>query len=385
MLKIRDLLQLDNLKNFVLVAGEGGLESIVTSAGILDYEFVEIISNRNENAFEKDSFVVSTLLFAKGRPEIIVDAILELINQGVSALAYKTVLFNELPKEALRIADRLNFPIFKFDHGDAFVEDVIYDIMEECKKASNMRMFDATIKKFVEKEIDQYEAKRIIYTLKPNFQKNIVCYSISMGKNQNLVRNFSKNYKPSDRLRKKSIVGIYKNELILILSSKENRHDILLEDFFLANNFEMNKCNIGISEVNRLDEILWLIEQSRVAMKIGVILGKAQVSTSELGTFMIAYKFMNTYDSERFQSKYLNPILENDSEDRNETFKTLYSYVFNFADFDKVADQMCCHKNTIRYRIKKYEKIIGLENNQIKFYENVAFAMKLYILEKSFK
>lgn len=64
-LTIKDLLLLQSLQKFRILAGYKGLSHYVTSAGIGDYEFCSDIDYPHETAFEKDSFVLSSLLFAK--------------------------------------------------------------------------------------------------------------------------------------------------------------------------------------------------------------------------------------------------------------------------------------------------------------------------------
>lgn len=75
-LKVKELLELDSFRGIELVSGKEGLDNIVCSAGIADYEFVPDIDYRNENAFEKDSFVISSLLFAKNDETRILEAVI---------------------------------------------------------------------------------------------------------------------------------------------------------------------------------------------------------------------------------------------------------------------------------------------------------------------
>ena len=74
-LTVKDILKLPSLKKFSLVTGAGGLDNAIISAGIADYEFAEGIDYDLSHAFERDSLVISSLLFAKGAPSLILPAI----------------------------------------------------------------------------------------------------------------------------------------------------------------------------------------------------------------------------------------------------------------------------------------------------------------------
>ena len=74
-LTIKDILQLHSLKKMELISGYQGLLHYVSSAGIADYEFCSDLDYPRENAFEKGSFVLSSLLFAKENPASILPAV----------------------------------------------------------------------------------------------------------------------------------------------------------------------------------------------------------------------------------------------------------------------------------------------------------------------
>lgn len=86
-LTIKDILQLQSLHGFQLISGHKGLSRYVTSAGILDYEVCPDIDYPREAAFEKDSVVLSSLLFAKDNHELILPAVEHLYSSGVSGFA----------------------------------------------------------------------------------------------------------------------------------------------------------------------------------------------------------------------------------------------------------------------------------------------------------
>ncbi|UZM99773.1 PucR family transcriptional regulator ligand-binding domain-containing protein [Lysinibacillus sp. MHQ-1] len=55
------------------------------------------------------------------KPEYLLNAVKSLIELGASALAYKPVIYKDLPEEVITYAEEQNFPILRFG-GDEFFE-----------------------------------------------------------------------------------------------------------------------------------------------------------------------------------------------------------------------------------------------------------------------
>ena len=92
MVRIREILALDPLAGFELLAGAGGLDNVLTNVTILDYE----TDSMDFSAFQKGDFILTSLFFAKDAPQLIVDAFRELLRRGIAGIAVKTV-FTETP------------------------------------------------------------------------------------------------------------------------------------------------------------------------------------------------------------------------------------------------------------------------------------------------
>ena len=68
------------------------------------------------------------------------------------------------------------------------------------------------------------------------------------------------------------------------------------------------------------------------------------------------------------------------AENLREILLTLESYVANSGNFGAAALEMNQHENTIRYRVNKVKSALGMENDNVKFHETVAVAVKLRTL-----
>ena len=84
---INDIYELKSMKKMTLLAGMGGIMNPVCSVGIADYEFADSFleaTNDDAQAFEKDSLVISSLLFAEHNPDAILPAIKFLHHTGTA-------------------------------------------------------------------------------------------------------------------------------------------------------------------------------------------------------------------------------------------------------------------------------------------------------------
>ena len=134
-ISVREIITLKEFKAFKLIAGESGLDNQVSSIGILDYEYA------NEDpelerlwAFGKNAFVISSMLFAKDHPERIFPCIKGLVRDGVAALAFKTIYYDTLPKEALEYANEWGLPVYTFGRDDAYFQDIAIFIKEKMEE-----------------------------------------------------------------------------------------------------------------------------------------------------------------------------------------------------------------------------------------------------------
>jgi len=77
-LRVSDILKLKGLTGLKLEAGSAGLDRYVASAGILDYEYVTSAPRLTNPLFNEGSFVISSLLFAKDDPSLLLPAVKQL-------------------------------------------------------------------------------------------------------------------------------------------------------------------------------------------------------------------------------------------------------------------------------------------------------------------
>lgn len=113
---VREALQIPVLKNANLVAGEAGLDRIITSVNFM--EVPEIIKY-----VKKGEFLVTTTYPIKDNITAQQTLIPNLEKSGVAALAIKPVFYNnKVPDIMIELANKLNFPIIELPKDASFNE-----------------------------------------------------------------------------------------------------------------------------------------------------------------------------------------------------------------------------------------------------------------------
>lgn len=77
---VSEAMKIDRLNNFKLLAGKWGLDNSIEKVGILDYEII----SKNYGQFGKGDFVISRFLSAKDDVNLLREAVVSLIADGVS-------------------------------------------------------------------------------------------------------------------------------------------------------------------------------------------------------------------------------------------------------------------------------------------------------------
>ena len=133
-----------------------------------------------------------------------------------------------------------------------------------------------------------------------------------------------------------------------------------------------------VSEVERINISR---SEAELARKVGRTLNtnKArQVTTfNELGCMRFLGAASDDLEMRKFYHEYLGPILSYDKQNGTELVKTLEAYFENNQKLKQTAEALFVHKNSVIYRIKKIEDILGesLDDSEIAF--NLQMCLKI--------
>ncbi len=379
--RVKDLLNLEIMKNFSVVAGEKGLNRVVEATEILDFEFTSEGEAYRESGFDGKSIVLSVFLFAKDRPELILDAVKKLIAQNVQALAYKPVFFKTLPQEALKYADEMNFPILKFGH-DEFFEDVIFAAREMIERDRFFSRAEFLIGRLLDQELTEKENEEACRRMSPFLGSKLTVVFVETEKDSGLTEHIFTQEVLGIPDRSGAVAAGYQGKLVLILSQPEELEadfDVRLRDFLRSRNLSSHIVNMGISNMHGRTALDKAVKEAFWTQKIAGIEEKSVKYYRDLGIYKLIISHINSEETREFMEEYLRPIFAEEDRD-SDLLKTAAQYVMTDGDIAETANRLFCHKNTIRYRIGKLQEKLDPDASEKVFFLDLAAAMKIYML-----
>lgn len=380
---IHDVLELDIMKSFKVVAGRGGLSSEILETEILDFEFLQEGQAYREKIFDGDSIVLSSLLFAKDEPELVLDAVKRLMSLNVKALAYKPVFYKQLPQEALDYADEHDFTILEFGH-DEFFEPIITSIKELVEKDQAADLTETLFEEMLERKFTAEEAEAAKDKINPLLRPEAMAVCLRLeGAGEERIREIIRRGRPDQRLSSKIFVGKCKDKLMVILSQDEqnlNRFRALMEDVKVAYGLTEEIYVEGVSDIRNIGiGIDRIIQQAYWAQTVAEIEEEQSKSYKDLGVYKLIISDIHASSIAEYMETYLGPLFD-DSEKEQELLHTAIEYILAKGDSQKTAERLFCHKNTIRYRLGKIQEKLDPAVNEREFYQNLAMAVKIHLL-----
>lgn len=382
-----DAMKLNTFQNFRLIAGHRGLEKRIESVGILDYEFAEKNGEQlYEGQFLKNEFVITSLLFAKDNPSLVLTALQSLVEDGISGLAIKNIYFKDLSEEVIEYANKHSLPIFIFDNR-VYFENIITEISDRIKFVDDYNLLETKISILLKKNISKELVRELALEINDSFKNHlyvIYCKEKRYLGDDRLIA-LASSFRYNKMINKNTSILKYRDGILIIHTFEQMKNfKSNVKGFLEARGFKASDYNIGISRLHdQLGELSKAIHECLFASKANEISTDNPSFYDDIG---ILKALLPVAEDESIKSYYrdiLEPINEYDKSYNGLMFRTAMSYIENDGVMKKTADALFIHENTIRYRINKLKEILGMENSEGNFYEQLSIAMKLHkIYEK---
>ena len=379
-MNVENFLQLPITKDFTVVAGRNGLHKSVQNVEILDFEFSPDIQTVRDTIFTPNSVVLSSLLFAKQQPEYLLNAVKNLIELGASALAYKPVIYEDLPEEVLMHADENNFPILRFG-GDEFFEKIILETMAYAKTQDYSFFLETMMRRLIEEDIPDEQMKSFLQQINKPFDKYVFVANIQVQEYAD-----SKWMQPLfqlESLMKSGMICPYKKSLFILFthSSEQFQFEKFLNEWLVMYAISTESMTFGYSGCHVTQQELSIAVReayyARIMAEIEAIPSR-HYKTLASDCLLIELHRKDTKFAMNYVNSYLGPLLEEKADP--DLIKTAITYVIKKGNIKEVAVAHFCHPNTIRYRMAKIRQLLAPMDNEYVFYERLAAAVKLYLL-----
>lgn len=386
---ILEAMKLPTLKDFELIAGYRGLDREIQRASILDYEYEKSLSDKPiQTYFEKEDFVISSLIYAKDDPSLILESVKGLVSDGVSGLAVKNIYYDVLPDEVIRYANKMDFPIFMFDKRGSYYEDIVTEIYDKNKEKNNLRYQESKIGILLKEDMDKSSVKNMAKDFNISFKENVfsICLKpkkyIDESSLSNIINSLNRELGVSHSAYR------YHGCIFIIYTFEDNHKEkkgaefetlvgLMMNSLFL----DLNDYYIGISNFHKyIDELNFVLKQSMYAMRVASIEEENIKYYYEIGIYKLLMPFYSESYMVSFNTEIVGEIKKYDQKYGTDLLKTAVEYVKSNGNIKETAKIVNLHENSVRYRINRIKEILNKTNSEFEFYEELSIGIKLYLI-----
>ena len=363
MIRIKELYRLKSIRNLRLIAGEAGLERTLTAAVLFEYD----PSRMQLPDFYRGDLVVTTLAYARGEEQLVAPSLLALMDQGIAGLLVKTAYFAQLPPSVVAAADRLGTPIFLFD--DTYIEEVILELTDLIRGKRRFAGFEKEIDALLAPGLDSARQRELLSHIDPVGAPAYRIYALLPreripGLDERLYTLLSEDVPLARRL-----ICMEWRRMLLILchvSEEQKGEDgaALAELLLTRAGVERGLLCVGVSSLqgDRGDFPLALREAIYAARAAGLE-GRPLMTADELGMYAFLFPMSETPFVVGQCKRCMAKILDYDAQNRTNLFATAQVYVEHHMEIAAAAKALYQHPNTVRYRLGKIQKLMGMEDD----------------------
>ena len=377
MIRVREILALEPLAEFKLLAGAGGLDHMLNNVTILDYE----TDSMDFSAFQKGDFILTSLFFAKDDPSLITDAFRALLRRGIAGIAVKTVFYKALPQDMLRLADAMNVPVFTYH--TAFMEDIIlaihaYMLAKEQRTLAVMRL-DALLGLGRAPSAIAESVRALDAMLYPH-----CIAAFATPRKEAAAQVPQKLAVPASGGQYTAFYPYQGGVLALYTAAEQGRlagAEEALIQAYTACGMDPAAWRIGISSpCHAYDAFDAAIRESLYANRVCRCLNASCLSYAALGV----YRFLPALLEDKSALAQLHSALARLKQFEAETgiplLSTLAAYTAAHGSVEQAAKQIFQHPNTVRNRVKKARALLSLGED---WYEELFILMGMHALENA--
>lgn len=365
MIHIKELFRLQNIHRLRLIAGQDGLERTVTEAVLFEYD----PSRVQLPDFYRGDLVVTTLAYARGDAKLVAHSLQALMNQGIAGLMVKTAYFSELPQAVITLANRLGTPVFLFD--DTYIEEVILQVTDLIRGKRHFAGFEQDVDALMRGDLTEEQTRERARRIDPLGQSSYRIYAVSQKERMITLDDKLYALMETDADAAHRCTFIEWRRMMLALCREEDglsAQEALTRfgDLLTRAGVDRQSVVIGQSDLREARAQMGAsLCEAVYAARAAKLCGKAELAAHELGLYAYLFPMSeNPFVCDRCR-RVLSAIREYDAQNHTNLEQTALVYVKENMEIAAAAKVLFQHPNTVRYRLSKIQRIIGMEDDPL--------------------
>ena len=365
MIHIKELFRLQNIHRLRLIAGQDGLERTVTEAVLFEYD----PSRVQLPDFYRGDLVVTTLAYARGDAKLVAHSLQALMNQGIAGLMVKTAYFSELPQAVITLANRLGTPVFLFD--DTYIEEVILQVTDLIRGKRHFAGFEQDVDALMRGDLTEEQTRERARRIDPLGQSSYRIYAVSPKERMITLDDKLYALMETDADAAHRCTFIEWRRMMLALCREEeglSAQEALTRfgDLLTRAGVDRRSVVIGQSDLREARAQMGAsLCEAVYAARAAKLCGKAELAAHELGLYAYLFPMSeNPFVCDRCR-RVLSAIREYDAQNHTNLEQTALVYVKENMEIAAAAKVLFQHPNTVRYRLSKIQRIMGMEDDPL--------------------
>ena len=365
MIHIKELFRLQNIHRLRLIAGQDGLERTVTESVLFEYD----PSRVQLPDFYRGDLVVTTLAYARGDAKLVAHSLQALMNQGIAGLMVKTAYFSELPQAVITLANRLGTPVFLFD--DTYIEEVILQVTDLIRGKRHFAGFEQDVDALMRGDLTEEQTRERARRIDPLGQSSYRIYAVSPKERMITLDDKLYALMETDADAAHRCTFIEWRRMMLALCREEDglsAQEALTRfgDLLTRAGVDRQSVVIGQSDLREARAQMGAsLCEAVYAARAAKLCGKAELAAHELGLYAYLFPMSeNPFVCDRCR-RVLSAIREYDAQNHTNLEQTALVYVKENMEIAAAAKVLFQHPNTVRYRLSKIQRIIGMEDDPL--------------------
>lgn len=380
---LRDILELDLLKNAILLAGKNSLDRIVVDITVAE---VPDISN-----WVKPNTLYLSTLFNFQEPDAQKELLSSLARAGAAGLIIKTKRFlNETPKAMIETAEKLSFPVIEIEpqiKWSELIRIILERIIQAEREFSEEKRLMNVILELPD-ELDEISTaiKKLGIDISAGLRAAVIFPDANEMQNLPLADAYAARFKSFfTQLNIRNLTSIYKDRIVTIFNEKD------LEKFvaaFSSSNETPSTLRasypfiaIGIlaGSIKELKKSLKTAQASgRIAKKLG--LRRPVIVYDSIRHYDLILNNIDEQSADELINSTLAGLIDYDNKHNSELLATLLAFFENNRNKVKTAESLHIHLNTLKYRLKKIQELLGSDIDDSETAFKLEFCLRLYRL-----
>ena len=355
MIYAKDLFRLEKVQGLRQVAGRAGLERPLKAAVLFEYDSQRLQSRD----YYRDDLVLLTLAYAREDATLLTSSLMRLIWQGVGALLIKTGYYSELPDAVLREAERTATPIFLFD--ESYIEEALLEATELIRGWCRFAGFEKDLDELMREALADDQVRQRLHRIDPGWTGEGRVYAIAAG---------TRNAEVSEALfrcpqAKADCVFMAWRSLLLAIIHHPPQEDAFapLEAIFAHAGVNTEGLFLGASSPCPAAECIGgSLCEAVYAVRAAQACGQPRMEGKDMGLYAFLLPMSENAFACRRARCLMDRLAAYDRSNHAETVQTARAYIENGRDVPRAAKAIYQHPNTVRYRLGKIRKIVGIED-----------------------